>query len=234
MLMNIKETIISSFFFHIIQFLLMLAVSYYTTGYSGDVRKIITLDLAMKENTEQPEALSNSTVQEPLKSNPSSDEGISLPDQSVNKQPEEPVIIPEPQKQPEAPTDPAKIEKRENLSLQKEGFSSMEAYYQFIILHKKIFAQQAEYRVNKLLSEAFKVNTREFFGGTALVRLTFGPEGRVNAVSVDSESPSLKAFFEEISWDLIPPPSAYSLAYTKVLIEFTVHEGFMSFRVNPL
>lgn len=232
MLMNLKETIISSLFFHLILFLLMIAVSNYTTGFGG-IQKIVSLDLAMEESKDQPAARSYSAEEQLLKSGLPSDDGISLPDQAVSNHPEESIKIPEPEKKAESSADPAKIEKAENPSLQKEGFTSLEAYYQFIILHKKIFAQQAGARVNKLLGEAFKVNKREFYGGTAIVRLTFGPDGKLNEVLVDSVSAELKTFLEEIGWGFVPAPAAYSLGYTTVQIEFAVREGFMSFNINP-
>lgn len=211
----------------------MIAVSNYTTGFSGGIQKIISLDLAMEESKDQPAAQSDSAEEQPLKSSLPTDDGISLLDQAVSNSPEESIQIPEPEKKVESSADPAKIEKEENPSLQKDGFTSLEAYYQFIILHKKIFAQQAGVSVNKLLGEAFKVNKREFYGGTAVVRLTFGLDGKLNEVLVDSASPALKAFLEEIGWDLVPAPAAYSLGYTAVQIEFAVREGFMSFNINP-
>ena len=126
----------------------------------------------------------------------------------------------------------AEVEKAEAPSIQREGFTSLEAYYQFIILHKKIFGQQAGDRVNELLGEAFKTNKREFFGGTAIVSLQFGPDRKLKEVLVDSASPELKAFLEEIDWGGVPAPAAYSLGFTGVQIEFTVLEGSMSFKID--
>jgi len=53
-------------------------------------------------------------------------------------------------------------------------------------------------------------------------------------VLVDSESPELKAFFEEIVWDAVPAPAQFSLSFTGIQIEFTVLEGYMSFKLNAL
>lgn len=46
MVMNLKETIISSFFFHLMFLLLMIAVSNHTAGFSGDFQEIISVNLA--------------------------------------------------------------------------------------------------------------------------------------------------------------------------------------------
>lgn len=223
MVMNLKETLISSFFFHLILFLLMIALSHYTTGLSGDIQNIISIDLAMEESKDQPAAQSDSEDDQPLESSLSSEDAMSLPEQAVSKQPEEAAKIQEPEKKAEAARP----------SIQREGFTSPEAYYQFILLHRKVFAQQAGARVNELLGEAFKTNTRQFYGGTAIVSLTFGPDGQLNEVAVDSASPALKAFFEEIGWGIVPAPAVYSLGYSTVQIEFAVMEGYMSFNINP-
>jgi hypothetical protein len=232
--MNLNETIISSFFIHLILFLLMLAASSYTTGFSEGIPKVVSVDLAMEENKDQPAELRGHEDEQPTESSPPSKGEMSLPEKAVSAPPKETTKIPEPQKTAEPATEPAKIEKTEKPALQKEGFASMEAYYQFIILHKKIFGKQAGDRVNDLLREAFKVNKREFYGGKAMVNLKFGPDGKVTEVIVDSESPSLKAFLEEIGWGIIPAPATYFLGSDKVQIEFTVLEGYMSFNVNAL
>lgn len=233
MLMNLKETLISSFFFHLILFLLMIAVSNYTKGFSGGIQKIVTVDLAMDDSKDRPVERNNSEDEQPMASSPPSDDKIGLPEQTVSNQPEKSIEVPEPEKKAEPSTEPAKSEKPEHSSIEREGFSSMEAYYQFIILHKKVFAQQAGARVNQLLSDAFKVNKREFYGGTAVVHLTYGTDGKLKEALVDSASPPLKAFLEELSWGFVPPPSAYSLGYTTVQIQFTVMEGYMSFNITP-
>jgi hypothetical protein len=227
MVMHLKDTIISSLFFHLILFLLMIAISNYTTGRLGDVQKILSVDLQMEDRKDQPAALSDHV------DNPPSDAEISLLDQAVSNPITESTNIPEPEKKVESATDPTKIENAEKPSIQREGFTSREANYQFIILHKKIFAQKAGARVNELLGEALKVNRREFFGGTAIVSLTFGPDRKLNEVVVDSASPVLKAFLEEINWGFVPAPAAYSLGYTGVQIEFAVLEGSMSFNITP-
>ncbi len=201
----------------------MTALSHYTTGLSGDIQKIISVDLAMEESKDQSAARSDSEDDQPLESSPPSEDAMSLPEQAVSKQPEEATKIQEPEKKTEVARP----------SIQREGFTSPEAYYQFILLHKKIFAQKAGARVHELLGEAFKTNTREFYGGTAIVSLTFGPDGQLNEVAVDSASPELKAFFEEIVWGVVPAPAVYSLGYSTVQIEFVVMEGYMSFTINP-
>ena len=108
----------------------------------------------------------------------------------------------------------------------------MEDYYRFITVHKKIFGQKAGAKVNELLGEALKVNQRVFYGGTAIVSLTFGSDRKLSGVVVDSASPELKAFLEEFGWDAVPAPAAY--LGNSVQIEFTVLEGYMSFKVNAL
>lgn len=234
MVMNLKETIISSLFFHLILLLLMIAVSNYTTGRLGEVQKILSVDLAMKDSEDQPAALSDSEYVQTLESRPPSEDEISLLDQAANNPIAESTNIPEPEKKVEPSAGPAKTEDAEKPSIQREGFTSREAYYQFIILHKKIFAQKAGTRVHELLGEALKVNRREFFGGTAVVSLTFGPDRTLHEVVVDSASPVLKAFLEEINWGFVPAPAAFSLGYTGVQIEFAVLEGSMSFNITPL
>lgn len=231
--MNLKESIISSFFFHLILFLLMLAVSSLTTGASGDLQNIVSVDL-IEGTKDQPDAGTDSADEPPPASSLPSIEEESLSDQAVNIPPEESKETPVPERKVEADTDTAKIEKTERPPAEREGAASLEAYYQFITIHKKIFAQKAGVRVNELLGEAFKVNTRHFYGGTAMVSLKFGPDRKLSEVHVDSESPDLKAFLEEIVWDAVPPPAQYSLRFTAVQIEFTVLEGYMSFRINTL
>ncbi|MBI5075728.1 MAG: hypothetical protein HZB62_11275 [Nitrospirae bacterium] len=208
-------------------------MSNYTTGRLGDVQKILSVDLAMKESKDQSATLSDSEYVQPLESSPPSDEGISLLDQAVNNLITESTNIPEPEKKVEPSASP-KTEDAEKPSIQREGFTSREAYYQFIILHKKIFAQKAGARIHELLGEALKVNRREFFGGTAVVSLTFGPDRTLHEIVVDSASPVLKAFLDEINWGFVPAPAAFSLGYTRVQIEFTVLEGSMSFNIAPL
>ncbi|MGC2063594.1 MAG: hypothetical protein WA610_11505 [Thermodesulfovibrionales bacterium] len=232
MVMNLKETIISSLFFHLILFLLMIAVSSYTTGFSGDIPNIIAVSLTMDGSKDLPSAGSDSADEPLLVSRPLSNEEVSLPDQAANKPPEESEKIPEPEKKAEAITDPAKIEKKEKPPAQRGGFTSLEDYYRFIIVHKKIFGEKAGARINELLGEAFKVNKRVFYGGTAIVNVTFGSDRKLSGVVVDSASPELKAFLEEIGWDAVPAPAAY--LGNSVQIEFTVLEGYMSFKVNTL
>lgn len=230
--MNLKETIISSFIFHVGLFLLMIAVSNYTAGFPGGIQKIISVDLAMEDSKDQHVAWSDAADGQSSESSQPSDEELSLPDQAGSNPPERSKKIPEPEKKAESAAEPAKIEEAEKPSIRREGFTSLEAYYQFIILHKKIFGQQAGARVNELLGEAFKVNKREFYGGTAIVSLKFRPDGKLNEVLVDSASPALKAFLEEIGWDVVPAPATYLLGSAGVQIEFTVLEGYMSFNIK--
>jgi hypothetical protein len=230
--MDIKESIISSFFFHLILILLMAAASSYTTSFSGGPRDIVSVDLTMEEQ-DLPEAGADSGDEPPVAASPPPSEEASLPDQAVISPPEEPKETPEPEKKAEPITEPAKIENAEKPLDQTRGGPSMEAYYQFIMVHKKAFGQKARARVNQLLGEAFKVNKREFYGGTAIVSLKFGPDGKLSEVLVDSTSPELKAFLEEISWGDVPAPG-YSLGFTGVRMEFTVLEGYMNFKVEAL
>jgi hypothetical protein len=231
--MNLKEEIISSFFFHLILLLLMAAVSNYATCLFGGMQKIVSVDLAAEDVKDQPATPGDHADNPPPASRPASDGEMSLPEQAVSSPPERPKEIPEPEKKAESAAAPAKTEKAEIPAVQKEGFRSLEAYYQFIALHKEIFGQQAGARVNELLGAALKENTQEFYGGTAIVSLKFGPDGALNEVLVDSASPALKAFFEEIDWGIVPAPAAYSLGFTAVRIEFAVLEGYMSFNIDP-
>ena len=234
MFMNLKETIISSFFFHLILFLLMAALSGYTTGFSGGLPNLISVDLATEDSKDLPAAESDSVTEPPLASSPPSGEEMSLQDQAASNPPEESKQSPEPEKKAEAVTDPAKIENAEKQPAQTGGFTSLEAYYQFIALHKKIFGQKAGTRVNELIGEALKVNKRHFYGGNAIVSLKFGQDGKLSEVLVDSASPELKAFLEEIGWVAVPAPAQYRLGFTGVQIEFTVLEGYLSFKINTL
>ena len=209
----------------------MAAASSYTTGFSGGPQNIVSVDLTMEEN-DLPAAGTDSADEPPLASSPPPSEETSLSNQAVNSPPEESKETPEPEKKAEA-IEPAKIENAEKRPAQTGGFTSTEAYYQFIMMHKKIFGQKAGARVNELLGEALKVNKREFYGGTAMVSLKFGPDGNLSEVLVDSASPELKAFFEEINWVGVPAP-AQSLGFTGVQIEFTVLEGYMSFKIDAL
>jgi len=232
--MDIKETIISSFFFHLILLMLLLTIANYTAGLSANSRNMITLDLSnpvVKEQTEPlPDPANRSSEDLSALPEDKPDGKMSLSDKPVAGKPKE--EAPQPVKKPE--TAPVKTETPEPSPIRTEGFSSPEAYYQFILLHKKIFRENAGGRVNQLLGEAFKTNKRVFYGGTAVVNLTFGPAGKVTGVIVDSQSPGLKSFLDEIVWDSIPAPSAYSLGNSRVQIEFSVGEGYMNFNINPL
>jgi len=233
LVMNLKESIISSFFFHLILLLLMVAASSYTTGFSGGRQNIVSVDLTMEEK-DLPDTGTDSADEPPLTSSPPPSEEMSMSNQAVNSPPEESKKTAEPEKKAEAITDPAKIENAEKPPAQTGGFTSREAYYRFIMMHKKIFGQKAGARVNELLGEALKVNKRDFYGGTAIVSLKFGSDGSLSEVLVDSASPELKAFLEEISWVAVPAPAQYSLGFTGVRIEFTVLEGYMSFKIDAL
>lgn len=231
--MNLNETIISSFFGHLILLLLMMAVSDYMTHVSGGVQNIVSVDLEKDDSYVPPATVPDSEESPPPDSSLPSDEQMSLPDQAAVKPPEESKQIPEPEKKAVSAPEPAKTEEAGRPAIPL-GFTSLEAYHQFIVLHNKIFRQQAGDRVNELLGEAFKVNKREFYGGTAIVSLKFGPDGKLNEVLVDSASPELKAFLEEIGWSSIPAPAAYSLGDAGVRIEFTVLEGSMSYSIYAL
>jgi hypothetical protein len=231
--MNLKETIISSFFFHSVIFLLMLALSSYrATGFSGNFQNIVSVDLTSEKDLRNDE--SNSVEVPPLVAGPPSVEEASLTDETVNIIPEESKETAEPEKKVETDAGPPKIETAEKPPSEREGPSSMEAYHQFVMLHKKIFGQKAGVRVNELLGEALKVNTRNFYGGTALISLKFGPDRKLSEVYVDSDSPDLKAFFEEFVWDTVPAPAQFSLGFTGVQIEFQVLQGYMSFKIDAL
>jgi|MudIll2142460700_1097286.scaffolds.fasta_scaffold08154_3 hypothetical protein len=231
--MNLKEAIISSSFFHLILLLLMAAASSYTTGFSGGLQNIVSVDLTMEEK-DLPDAGINSADEPPLTSSLPPSEEVSLSNQAVNSPPEESKETPEPEKKVGAITESAKIENSEKPPAQTEGFTSLEAYYQLIMMHKKIFGQKVGARVNELLGEALKANKRQFYGGTAVVSLKFGSDGNLSEVRVDSASPELKAFIEEIGWVAVPAPAAYSLGFTGVQIKFTVLEGYMSFKIDAL
>jgi outer membrane biosynthesis protein TonB len=224
--MDLKESLISSFFFHLILLLFMAAVASFTTGLSGSPRNIVPVDLVMEEGL--PDTGTDSAEEPPLTSISPPSEEVSLSKQAVEESKE----TPEPEKKAEVIAEPAKIETAEKPPAQTGGFPSMEAYYQFIMMHKKIFGQKAGARVSELLGEALKVNKREFYGGTAIVSLKFGPDGSLSEVHVESASPELKAFFEEIIWSAVPAPAEYSLGFTGVQIEFTVLEGYMSFKID--
>jgi len=209
----------------------MATIASYTTDISGNFRNVVSVDLTVEEK-DLPEAGDDSTDRPPLTPAPQPGEEASLSSQAANSPPEGPKETPEPGKKVEADTEPAKIENAERPPVQTGGFTSLEAYYQFIMMHKEIFGQKAGARVNELLGEAFKTNKREFYGGTAIVSLKFGPDGKLTEVLVYSESPELKAFLEEISWVAVPAPAQYSLGFTGVQIEFTVLEGYMSFKIE--
>jgi len=227
--MNLKETIISSFFYHLILFLLMVAVSSRTTGLSSGFQNIVSVDLAI-DDKDRPGVALNPSDNPPL----SSEEGVSLPDEAVTIQPEDSMEKPESARNVETTTESAKIGNAEKMPAQTGEFTSLEAYHQFILLHKKVFGQKAGSKVNELLGEALKSNTRQFYGGTAIVSLTFGLDGTLSEVLVTSESPDLKAFLEEIGWGALPTPAQYPLKFTGVQITFTVLQGYMSFKIDAL
>ena len=230
--MNLKETIISSLFLHLIFFLLVIAVSSNTSGFSGGLQNIVPLNLTIEDSKDLPSAGSDSADEPHLAASRPSNEEEGLSDQAVNEPPEESEKIQEPEKKAGAITDPAKIENAEKPPAKRVGFTSLEDYYHFIMLHRQIFGQKAGARVNELLGEAFKVNKGVFYGGTAIVSLKFGSDHKLSGVLVDSTSPELKAFLEEVGWAAVPAPAAY--LGNSVQIEFTVLEGYMSFKVNTL
>jgi hypothetical protein len=231
--MNLKESIISSSFFHLILCLLMAAASSYTTGFTGGLQNIVSVDLT-REEEDLPKAGINSAEEPPLRSSPPPSEDVSLSNHAADSPSGESIKTPEPEEKVGPVTDPAKVEDAEKPPAQTGGFTSLAAYYQLIMMHKKIFGQKAGARVNELLGEALTVNKRQFYGGTAIVNLRFGSAGNLSEVLVDSASPELKAFLEEISWVTVPAPAAYSLGFTIVQIKFTVLEGYMSFTIDAL
>ncbi len=228
--MDLKETIISSFFFHLVLFSLMLAVASFTTGFSGGLPNIISVKLAAENNNELPMAKADSSDKPASPSIAPAETKSTMTEQAVNNPAEESKKIPEPETKPAPATDSPKIAVPEKVPDQTRGSNSWEAYYQFIALHRKIFAQKEGTRVNQLVGEALRVNTRSFYGGTAVVSLTYGSEGDLDKVNVDSESADLKAFLEEVGWYDVPAPAAY-LGHT-VQIEFTVLEGYLSFNTS--
>jgi len=231
--MNLKESIISSSFFHVILFLLIAAASSYTTSFSGNLQNIISVDLA-GEDKNLPDADSNSADELLLTQGSPAIEDLNSLNQAIDSPPEELIETPEPEKNVASDTESAKIENTEKPSTQTRGFTSLEAYHQFIMMHRKLFVQKAGARVNELLGEALEQNQRQFFGGTATVRLQFDPTGHLRDVLVDSESPELKAFIEEIGWSGVPAPAEYSLRFTGVQITFIVLEGYMRYTIDAL
>jgi hypothetical protein len=234
MIMNLKETIISSFFFHLILLLLMIAVSSHTTGFSGAVPNSISVDLTGADNKDLPAAGTDSAEAPPPASTRPADEDAGVSVQTLHKPVEEPAKIPEPEKKADALTESAKSENAEKSPARTGGFTSLEAYHQFIMIHKEIFTRKAEAKVKDLIGEALKENTRDFFGGTAVISLKYGADGKLSGVRVDSASPELKAFLEGIDWVDLPAPAAYVPGYTAVQIEFAVLEGYLSFKVRTL
>ncbi len=227
--MNLNESIISSFFFHLILFLLVIAAVNFTAGFPGGTGKILPVELTIEKSDDQPSFHIKSEA-EPLQDlNQILDEKMNMPDQNKNNPPKEQETLPEPENKAEA-----RAESVLPQPIRTEGFTSPEAYHQFIMLHKKIFSKQAGGRVNELIGEALRVNKGQFYGGTAIVNLKFGTGGKLNEVHVDTASPDLKAFLDEINWVAVPSPAAYSLGYVVVRIEFTIHEGYMSFTISTL
>ena len=141
--MNLKETIISSFFCHLILFLLMAAVSSHTTAFYAGFQNIVTVDLTIDDKDLSGAAI-NPADNPPL----SSDEVVSLPDEAVTIQPEDSMEKPEPERNVETITEAAKIENAAKMPAQTGEFTSLEAYHQFILLHKKVFGQKAGYKEN--------------------------------------------------------------------------------------
>ncbi len=235
MIMNLKETIITSSFFHLILLLLMIAVSSHQGGLSGGLQSIISVDLAMQDSRDQAAVRSEHMEEPQMSVSPPSSDEAGIPEPALTAPTEEAAKDPATEAEVEPATEqPAKIENEEQHSIQRGGFSSMEAYREFIRLHTKVFGQKAGARVNELVGEALKENQRIFFGGMATVNLDFGPDGKLSGVMVDSDSADLKAFLDEISWAALPAPAAFSLGYPRVLIEFTVLQGYLSFRINAL
>ena len=226
--MNIRETIISSFFIHLILILLAMAAANYRAGLPVDISNLISVDLAPDTVKDKP------MIPVPADAGPSSHEETGVPDQAAAGPSGEATEIPDSREEVTSASEPPEADKTEEPPVRKEGAASPEAYHQFILLHKRIFREQTGSRVNELLGAAFRMNKREFYGGTAMVSLKFGPDGKLNEVLVDSSSPELKAFLEEVGWGALTPPSAYLLGNNLVQIEFAVLEGYMSFNIEAL
>jgi hypothetical protein len=229
--MDLRETIISSFFFHLVLFLLMLGLANFRAGFSGSLPDVISVDLTT-ENSNIPPATTAAVAKPAPPSSAPAVEETKPPDQAKVNPPEDSKKNPAPEDKPATAADAPKIEIPGKLPEQSRGSDSREAYYQFLTLHRKIFAQKAGATINELIGKALKVNTREFYGGTAVVSLTYGSEGELDKVDVDSASPDLKAFLEEVGWYDVPAPPAY-IGHT-VQIDLTVLEGAMSYRVTIL
>jgi hypothetical protein len=231
--MDLKETIISSFFGHLILFLLMLGLANFRAGFSGNLPDIISINLTAENNKGLPAEKTDSVVKPLSPSSVPADAKTGMADQAVNNEPrEEAPKVPAPETRPAPAADLPKIDIPGKLPDQSRGSDSAEAYYQFLMVHRKIYAEKESARVNSLIGEALKVNTRSFYGGTAVVSLNYGSEGELDKVNVDSESPDLKTFLEEVGWYDVPAPASY-LGHM-VQIEFTVLEGYLSFRTNIL
>jgi hypothetical protein len=230
--MDLKETIISSFFGHLILFLLMLGLANFRAGFPGNLPDVISVNLTAGNNN-SPAAVPRSAGKPALAPGPKAETKANMSDQAVNPPPkEEAKEVPEPESNPAPVPDSPQIDIPGKLPDQTRGSDSAEAYYQFMMIHRQIYAQKEGARVNQLIGEALRVNTRSFYGGTALVSLTYGSEGELDKVDVDSGSPDLKAFLEEVGWYDVPAPAAY-LGHT-VQIQFTVLEGYLSFSTNIL
>jgi len=230
--MNLKESIVSSSFYHLIVFLLIAAASSYTTGFSGNFQNITPVDLTM-ENNDLTVAGIDSANELSLTPDPLTSDGADMSIPSMDGPSEEPREKSGAEKDVESSTESAQVQSAEK-PVQPGDFASLEAYHQFIMMHKKLFVQKAGDRLNELLGIALEKNTRHFYGGTAIARLKFDPSGNVGEVLVESESPELKAFIEEIGWDSIPGPAEYSLGYGKVQITFMVLEGYMRYAIDAV
>jgi len=199
--------------------LLMSVVLSHTTGLTGDFKNFISVDLAMEDIKALPE-------DSPVASDgPATGEADGPAEEA----------IPEPEKkQEEPPAPPAKPEEAIKPPAETEGPPTLEAYLQFIAIHKQLYRQKAKTKAGNIISEALKFNTRHFYGGKAIATLKFGPDGKVNEALVDATSPELKAFFEEVVWDSMPNPSAFFRGFTGVRIEFIVLEGRYELIIDPL
>ncbi len=228
--MNLRETIISSFFFHLILLLLMTAVANYSKGISGSLRNMVSVDLTTEVKEAHPPDPAEQTT---AVSSPPSVEPVDVPDQPLSNSTEDSEKKAAEEESKRVPG-PATGEIPEKAPDSAQGFTSLQDYYNFIVLHKRLFVEKAGASVNEIIGEALKTNKRVFYGGTGTVSLKFGPDRKLSGVLVDSASPELKAFLEEVAWSAVPAPAGYYIGFTRVQIKVTVLEGYLSFNIDTL
>jgi hypothetical protein len=87
--MNLRETIISSFFTHLIIILILVSAGKYTVDLSGNLKNVISVDLASEIGKVLSTAADDPTAEHLQASRPTSDEKMSMPDQSADTPQEE-------------------------------------------------------------------------------------------------------------------------------------------------